>query len=168
MTVSADETPAVGPPTDAAGLSARAMRWFTEMMAGRADRSQYAPAFAPQVTDAAVARIAHDLNRYGAAPLRAEIVQTKKDGDQTFAIVGKGRSAAPETTRLARDAHSYPAAAFMSETRSSPFAPVASLARAASDRFLAYSNPGTLARKSGNGRNSSLARRWQPKGPPLV
>ena len=32
-------------------------------------------------------RIAHDLNRYGAAPLRAEIVQTKKDGDQTFAIL---------------------------------------------------------------------------------
>ena len=31
--------------------------------------------------------MAHDLNRYGAAPLRAEIVQTKKDGDQTFAMI---------------------------------------------------------------------------------
>jgi hypothetical protein len=86
-TVRADETPAVGPPADAAGLSVRGMRWFTEMMAGWTDRSQYAAAFAPQVTDAAVAGIAHDLNKYGAAPLRAEIVQTKKIGDQTFAIV---------------------------------------------------------------------------------
>jgi hypothetical protein len=64
-----------------------AMHWFTEMMAGRTDRSQYAPAFAGQVTDEAVARISYDLNRYGAAPLRAEIVQTKTDGDQTFAVV---------------------------------------------------------------------------------
>ena len=39
------------------------------------------------MTDAAVAGMAHDLNRYGAAPLRAEIVQTKKDGDQTFATI---------------------------------------------------------------------------------
>jgi len=63
------------------------MRWFTEMMAGRTDRSQYSAAFAPQVTDDAVARISHDLNRYGAAPLRAEIVQTKTDGEQTFAVL---------------------------------------------------------------------------------
>jgi hypothetical protein len=85
--IRADELPAATAPTDATGLSAWAMRWFTEMMAGRTDRSQYAPAFASQVTDAAVARIARDLNTYGAAPLRAEIVQTRKDGDQTFAIV---------------------------------------------------------------------------------
>ena len=85
--VRADEIPAATAQTDAVSLSARAMRWFTEMMAGRTDRSQYAPAFAPQVTDAAVAEIARDLNTYGAAPLRAEIVQTRKDGDQTFAIV---------------------------------------------------------------------------------
>ena len=68
-------------------LTTWAMHWFAEMMAGRTDRSQYSAAFAPQVTDAAVARISHDLNTYGAAPLRAEIVQTKKDGDQTFATV---------------------------------------------------------------------------------
>ncbi|WP_294535136.1 hypothetical protein [uncultured Rhodoblastus sp.] len=86
-TVRAGEIPAVSEPTDSAGLSAWAMRWFTEMMAGRTDRSQYATAFASQVTDAAVAGMAHDLNEYGAAPLRAEIVQTRKDGDQTFAIV---------------------------------------------------------------------------------
>ena len=86
-TVRADETPPAAAKTDAARLSIWAMRWFTEMMAGRTDRSQYSPAFAPQVTEAAVAGIAHDLNRYGAAPLRAEIVQTKTDGDQTFATI---------------------------------------------------------------------------------
>ena len=82
----AEEAPAVATPTGAP-LTAWAMQWFTEAMAGRTDRSQYAPAFAPQVTDEAVARMAHDLNEYGAPPLRAEIVKTKKDGDQTFAIV---------------------------------------------------------------------------------
>ena len=89
--VRADETPPAAVPAGAAlsgsALTTWAMRWFTEMMAGRSDRSQYAAAFAPQVTDEAVARIAHDLNRYGAAPLRAEIVQTKTDGDQTFAVL---------------------------------------------------------------------------------
>ena len=82
----ADETPAAVTPADAA-LTAWAMHWITEVIAGRTDRSQYAPAFAPQVTDEAVARMAHDLNAYGAAPLRAEIVQSKKEGDQTFATV---------------------------------------------------------------------------------
>jgi hypothetical protein len=83
---SAEAAPPAAAPTGLA-LTTLAMHWFTEMMAGRADRSQYAPAFAPQVTDEAVARIAHDLNRYGASPLRAEIVGTKKDGDQTFTVV---------------------------------------------------------------------------------
>lgn len=87
----AGETPSAEAPrgaalTDAA-LTAWAMHWFTEMMAGRTDRSQYSADFAPQVTDAAIATIARDLNRYGASPLRAEIVVTKKDGDQTFATV---------------------------------------------------------------------------------
>src|SRR5208282_5515841 len=64
-----------------------AMHWFIEMMSGRTDRSQYAPAFAPQVTNDAVARISHDLNRYGAPPLRAEVMQTKTDGDQSFTVL---------------------------------------------------------------------------------
>ena len=63
--------------TVGAALPTWAMHWFTEMMAGRTERSQYAPAFAPQVTDAAVA-VSRDLNRYGATPLRAEIVKTQK------------------------------------------------------------------------------------------
>ena len=63
------------------------MHWFIEAMAGRTDRSQYASAFAPEVTDEAVANMSRDLNKYGASPLRAEIVQSKKDGDQTFYIL---------------------------------------------------------------------------------
>jgi hypothetical protein len=82
----ADETPTAGAPTDET-LTTWAKHWITEVMAGRTDRSQYAPAFAPQVTEAAVVRMAHDLNAYGAAPLRAEIVQTKKEGDQTFTTI---------------------------------------------------------------------------------
>jgi hypothetical protein len=83
---SANETPPAGALTGET-LTTWAMHWITEVMAGRTDRSQYAPAFAPQVNDAAVARMAHDLNAYGAAPLRAEIVQTKKEGDQTFTTI---------------------------------------------------------------------------------
>jgi hypothetical protein len=87
----ADETPPAAAPAGAvltgSALTTWATHWFTEMMAGRTDRSQYAPAFAPQVTDEAVARIAHDLTRYGAVPLRAEIVQTKTDGEQTFTVL---------------------------------------------------------------------------------
>src|SRR5271166_2261423 len=64
----ADETPPAAAPTGTA-LTTWAMHWFTELMAGRTDRSQYAPAFAPQVTDEVAVRIAHDLNAYGAAPL---------------------------------------------------------------------------------------------------
>ena len=82
----ADEMPAVATPTGAA-LTTWALHWFTEIMAGRTDRSQYAPAFAPQVTDEAVAAMGHDLNRYGASPLRAEIVKTEKEGDQTLTTI---------------------------------------------------------------------------------
>ena len=82
----ADETRVVATPTGVA-LTTWAMHWFTEMMAGRTDRSQYAPGFIAQMNDEAVARISHDLNVYGASPLRAEIVQTRKDGDQTFATM---------------------------------------------------------------------------------
>ena len=61
-----------------------ATRWLTEIQAGRTDRSLYAAAFAPQVTDEAVRAMSQNLNKYGAPPLRAEIVQTGKGGEQTF------------------------------------------------------------------------------------
>ena len=86
VTIGRAKSPPIAAKTDAE-LTTWAMRWITEVMGGRTERSQYAPGFAPQVTTEAIARMAHDLNAYGAAPLRAEIVQTKKDGDQTFAVV---------------------------------------------------------------------------------
>lgn len=82
----ADETPPAATPAGVT-LTTWAMHWFTEMMVGRTDRSLYAPSFAPQVTNEVVARISHDLNRYGASPLRAEIVKTGRVGDETFTIV---------------------------------------------------------------------------------
>ena len=77
---------ASGGPTQVS-VTAFAMHWFTEMQAGRTDHSQYAPAYRAQVTDAAVEAMSHALNEYGASPLRAEIVQTRKRGDQTFYVV---------------------------------------------------------------------------------
>ena len=78
----ADDAPLAG-----TALTDWAMHWFAEALAGRTDRSQYSAEFAPQVTDEAVARMSQDLNKYGASPLRAEIVQSRKDGDQTFYVL---------------------------------------------------------------------------------
>lgn len=64
-----------------------AMRWFREMQAGHTDRSQYAPTYRTQVTDNAVKAMSHALNEYGASPLRAEIMQTRKIDAQTFYVV---------------------------------------------------------------------------------
>ena len=68
-------------------VTAWVMHWFTEMQAGRTDRSQYASAYRAQVTDDAVKQMSHALDKYGASPLRAEIVQTRKSGEQTFYVV---------------------------------------------------------------------------------
>ena len=84
--VHADAAPPAGAPTET-GVTAWAMHWFAEMQAGRTDRSQYAPAYRAQVTDDAVKAMSHALDRYGASPLRAEIVQTRKIDEQTFYIV---------------------------------------------------------------------------------
>jgi hypothetical protein len=82
----AEAAPPAGAPTEAS-VTAWAMQWFKEMQAGRTDRSQYASAYRTQVTDDAVKAMSHALNQYGASPLRAEIVQTRKSGEQTFYIV---------------------------------------------------------------------------------
>jgi hypothetical protein len=78
--------PPTGVPTEAS-VTTWAMHWFTEMQAGRTDRSQYAPDYRPQVTDGAVKEMSHALDKYGTSPLRAEIVQTRKSGEQTFYVV---------------------------------------------------------------------------------
>jgi hypothetical protein len=81
-TVSAD----AAPPTEA-GVIAFAMHWYTEMQAGRADLSQYAPAYGSQLTDDAVRGMSKALSKYGAAPLRAEILQARKIDTQTIYYV---------------------------------------------------------------------------------
>jgi hypothetical protein len=82
----ADAQSQVGAPTEAS-VTTWAMQWFEEMQAGRTDRSQYAPTYRTQITDDAVKEMSHALNEYGSSPLRAEIVQTRKNGEQTFYIV---------------------------------------------------------------------------------
>ncbi len=82
----ADAALPAGAPTSA-DLTAWMMRWFTEMQAGRTDRSQYAPGFVAEVTDEAVQKMSRDVNKYGASPLRAEIVQTRKGDEQTLYLV---------------------------------------------------------------------------------
>jgi hypothetical protein len=82
----ADPQPPSGVPVEA-NVATWAMHWFKEMQAGRTDREQYAPAYRPQVTDDAVKAMSQALDRYGASPLRAEIVQTRKIGEQTFYMV---------------------------------------------------------------------------------
>lgn len=82
----ADAASPAGVPTEAS-MTAWAMQWFKEMQAGRTDRSQYAPVYRAQVTDTAVKGMSHALNQYGAPPLHAEIVQTRKIGEQTFYVV---------------------------------------------------------------------------------
>jgi hypothetical protein len=82
----ADAQPPAGAPTEAS-VTNWAMQWFKEMQAGRTERSQYAPNYRAQVTDDVVTEMSHALNEYGASPLRAEIVQTRKSGEQTFYVV---------------------------------------------------------------------------------
>ena len=82
----ADPQPPAGTPTEAS-VTAWAMHWFKEMQAGRTDRVQYAPAYRAQVTDDAVKAMSQALDKYGASPVRAEIVQTRKIDEQTFYMV---------------------------------------------------------------------------------
>jgi hypothetical protein len=81
-----DAASPAGAPTEG-GMTAWAMQWFKEMQAGHTDPSQYAPAYRAQVTNDAVKAMSHALDEYGAAPLHAEIVQTRKIGEQTFYVV---------------------------------------------------------------------------------
>ncbi len=66
------------------GVKAQARRWFTLMQRGEIDRAQYAPGYADQITAAAVKAMAIHLNQYGASTTAVEIVQTRKDGAQSF------------------------------------------------------------------------------------
>jgi hypothetical protein len=54
-----------------------ALQWYTQMQAGKFDRSQYAAAYGAQLTPEAVQAMSQHLNRYGASPLRAEIMKKR-------------------------------------------------------------------------------------------
>ena len=82
----ADAARLTGAPSETR-VTALAMLWFTEIQAGRTDRSLYAPPFAAQVTNEAVHAMSQALNKYGAPPLGAEVVQTGQGGEQTFYTV---------------------------------------------------------------------------------
>jgi hypothetical protein len=69
------------------GVEALALRWFLQMQAGKIDRSQYTPAYGALLTDDAVKAMSHHLNQYGASPTRAEILERRSAGTQTFYMV---------------------------------------------------------------------------------
>jgi hypothetical protein len=69
------------------GVKALALRWFLQMQAGKIDRTQYTPAYGALLTDDAVKALSHHLNQYGASPTRAEILERRSAGTQTFYMV---------------------------------------------------------------------------------
>jgi hypothetical protein len=79
----ADPTPQAGVPTED-GMKAFALQWFAQMQLGKIDRTQYTSTYGAQLTDEAVQAISHQLNEYGAPPLRAEIMQKRWVDNQTF------------------------------------------------------------------------------------
>ena len=74
--------PAVAPTED--GMTAFALQWFVRLQAGEIDRTQYTAAYSAQLSDSAVRAMSHQLNKYEASPLRAEIMRKRAIGDQTF------------------------------------------------------------------------------------
>jgi len=68
-------------------VRALALQWFLQMQAGRIDRTQYTPAYGASLTDDAVKAMSHHLSEYGASPKRAEILDRRSAGAQTFYMV---------------------------------------------------------------------------------
>jgi hypothetical protein len=79
----ANSAPLAGAPTNDS-VAAFALRWYTEMQAGRFDRTQYTTPYGAQLTPEAVQAMSQQLNRYGASPEHAEILQKRAVGNQTF------------------------------------------------------------------------------------
>jgi hypothetical protein len=82
----ADSVPPAGIPTEE-GMKDFALQWFAQIQAGKIDRTEYSSAYGAQLTDDAVQAMAHRLNEYGAAPLRAEVMQKRAIDNQTFYLV---------------------------------------------------------------------------------
>ena len=79
----ADPAQPAGVPSEDS-IKVLALRWFAQMQAGEIDRTQYTAAYGAQLTDDAVQALSQKLSQYGAAPLRAEIMQKRTIDDQTF------------------------------------------------------------------------------------
>jgi hypothetical protein len=82
----ANAAPPAGMPTDD-GAATFALQWYTQMQAGKFDRSQYAAAYGAQLTPEAVKAMSQHLNQYRASPLRAEIMKKRSVENQTFYVV---------------------------------------------------------------------------------
>jgi hypothetical protein len=70
-------------------VEALALEWFEFMRTGQIDRTQLAPDYSAQLTAAAVQSMSQYLKeyKYGASPTGAEVLQTRRIGEQTFYIV---------------------------------------------------------------------------------
>jgi hypothetical protein len=79
----ADPAQPAGVPSEDS-MKVLALRWFAQIQAGKIDLTQYTAAYGAQLTDDAVQALSRQLNQYGAAPLRAEIMQKRTIDDQTF------------------------------------------------------------------------------------
>lgn len=68
-------------------VKALVLQWYTNMIAGRFDRSRLTPAYSAQLTDEAVQNMSRHLRQYGAGPTGAQVLQTRTIDDQTFYLV---------------------------------------------------------------------------------
>jgi Spy/CpxP family protein refolding chaperone len=79
----ADSAPSAGVPAEEA-MRVLALQWFTQMQAGKIDRTEYTAAYGAQLTDDAVRAMSQHINQYGASPTSAEIMQKRSMDNQTF------------------------------------------------------------------------------------
>jgi hypothetical protein len=66
-----------------------ALEWFAKMRTGQIDRTQLAADYGAQLTDDAVQAMSRYLKEYeyGASPTGAQVLKTRKVGEQTFYVV---------------------------------------------------------------------------------
>jgi len=84
---------AAPPPTASvrtnSSVEAVALKWFDSMQTGQIDRTQLSADYNAQLTDQAVQGMSRYLkdHDYGVSPKRAEVLQTRTVGEQTFYVV---------------------------------------------------------------------------------
>src|SRR5215472_9899960 len=71
------------------GVEAAALKWFAQMQTGQIDSSQLAANYSAQLTDGSVQGMSRYLRefKYGVAPTRAEILQSRTSGAQKHYVV---------------------------------------------------------------------------------